>query len=149
MTVEEKLPPKGTYTLLIEMEEATTVEVGALGGIEFRPMTYAYTGSAFGTGGMARVRRHRQTATGKNKTHHWHIDYLLASDGSCLTSVYATPEEAECGIANRTEGASVSGFGASDCACDTHLKRTDEKAVLGAYEDICGDDGYAVYRFDG
>jgi len=145
----EKLPPKGTYTLVIGIKEPSTVEVGSIGEIEFKPPEYAYTGSAFGTGGMKRVQRHRRTATGKNDTYHWHIDYLLGSDISRFASVCVTRNEAECEIAKHIQGGFVTGFGASDCGCKAHLKRAGEKDVLEAYEDVCGDDGYAVYRFDG
>jgi len=154
---EEELPDEGTYTLVVEVQEPTTVSVGALGDVRFDAATYAYTGSAFGAGGMKRVDRHRRTASGDNDndndTHHWHIDYLLGAEEARLVAVYATPEDAECETSKRIGGKPVDGFGASDCDCDTHLNCADEEAVAGAYEGHSTEDstegGYALLRFDG
>ncbi|ELK52825.1 hypothetical protein D320_13259, partial [Haloferax sp. BAB-2207] len=55
--------PVGTYALVFDAPEAT-VEVGALGEHRFPAGAYVYVGSAFGTGGLRRVRRHRRVAAG-------------------------------------------------------------------------------------
>lgn len=111
---------KGTYTLLLSLETATEREVGALGARQFPAGTYAYTGSAFGPGGFARIDRHRRVARGEVETLHWHIDYLLPV---CeVRAVYTAVDEAiECEVARRLPGDRLSAFGASDCACDSHL----------------------------
>ncbi|AEH38409.1 protein of unknown function DUF123 [Halopiger xanaduensis SH-6] len=49
----------GTYVLVIDVPQSTTIEVGALGDREFAVGAYAYVGSAFGPGGFARVDRRR------------------------------------------------------------------------------------------
>jgi len=71
----------GTYTLVLELDRADSIEVGALGEHRFPAGWYAYTGSAFGTGGFARVDRHYELAAGERSTRHWHIDYLLGGRG--------------------------------------------------------------------
>jgi Uri superfamily endonuclease len=126
-------PEKGTYTLLIRVEEPTTAEVGALGHIAFDKALYAYTGSAFGAGGLSRIDRHARVASGENDARHWHVDYILGSDPSTLVAAYVTPEGAECEIACSIEGEPVPRFGCSDCSCDAHLVRTTREAVEEAY----------------
>lgn len=49
----------GTYTLVIALPEPATIKVGALGEHGFPTGWYAHTGSAFGSGGLSRVDRHR------------------------------------------------------------------------------------------
>jgi len=125
---------KGTYTLLIRLEETTTVGVGALGDVSLKEAVYAYTGSAFGAGGLSRLDRHARVASGDNGTRHWHIDYLLGCDSSALAGAFVTPDDAECAVAQAIEGDSVPRFGASDCSCASHLKRATRDAVEDAYE---------------
>lgn len=120
---------KGTYTLLLELEKSLEREVGALGPRSFPAGTYAYTGSAFGPGGFARIDRHRRIAAGETDTRHWHIDYLLPAGE--LRAVYTAAGEAiECDVARRLPGDRVAGFGASDCQCNSHLVRTPAEAEL-------------------
>jgi Uri superfamily endonuclease len=92
---------EGTYTLVVEFDGPATVEVGALGAVEFDADWYAYTGSAFGPGGFARVERHRELAAGEREARHWHVDYLLGHPAAEFDRVPA--------------------FGASDCECESHL----------------------------
>ena len=125
---------KGTYTLLIRVEGPTTVEVGALGDVCFDDRLYAYTGSAFGTGGLKRIDRHADIASGENDTRHWHIDYLLGAEETRLTGAFVTPEDAEDEIAREIEGEPVPRFGASDSPCDSHLKQTTREAVEDVYK---------------
>ncbi|MFB6271172.1 MAG: DUF123 domain-containing protein, partial [Halobacterium sp.] len=54
----------GTYTLLVRLPEAATVEFGAKGSYDLHAGWYAYTGSAFGSGGLTRVQRHCDLAAG-------------------------------------------------------------------------------------
>ncbi|THE66198.1 GIY-YIG nuclease family protein [Salinadaptatus halalkaliphilus] len=112
----------GTYVLVIDVSEVTTIEVGALGTLEFDPRTYAYVGSAFGPGGFARIDRHRELARGDRDTRHWHVDYLLGHSRTTLEAAVRFPgADRECELATDLPGDPVDEFGASDCDCRAHL----------------------------
>lgn len=114
--------PSGTYTLLIDLDATTRIEVGALGTFDFEAGWYAYTGTALGPGGFKRIDRHRDVAAGRNDTRHWHVDYLLGTERARIDGVCRTPDvDAECRVSSRIDGRSVPGFGASDCDCESHL----------------------------
>jgi len=114
----------GTYTLLIRVPTAVTVDVGALGSHELSAGAYAYTGSAFGAGGFSRVDRHRRVARGDHDVRHWHIDYLLGHADTDLDRVVrSVGVDVECSVADRLPMGPVDGFGASDCDCESHLAR--------------------------
>ncbi|POG57206.1 GIY-YIG nuclease family protein [Haloferax marisrubri] len=121
--------PVGTYALVFDAPEAT-LEVGALGEHRLSDGGYVYVGSAFGTGGLRRVLRHRRVAAGDHDARHWHVDYLGGHPNVDLARVVCvTDRDVECAVA--TELASslgstpVDGFGSSDCSCDAHLARGD------------------------
>ena len=126
----------GTYTLLVELPEPTRIEVGALGAREFPAGAYAYTGSALGSGGFARVDRHRRVASGEHDVRHWHVDYLLGDPAATIRGVGATPgRDVECEVARALgdgvpEDGPLEGFGASDCDCRSHLAREPSMARL-------------------
>jgi endonuclease-3 len=121
----------GTYTLLVALdghdagelvEGNHTIEFGAAGSRDLDAGYYAYTGSAFGPGGLSRVDRHRRVATGENGTRHWHIDYLLGHTGSRIVDVWTSPHrDGECAIAGQIDASPVPGIGATDCSCESHL----------------------------
>jgi endonuclease-3 len=112
----------GTYTLLIDLPEAATITFGAAGDRELDPGIYAYTGSAFGPGGFSRIDRHRRVATGDNDARHWHVDYLLGHPGTRIVEVVHSAEaDIECAVSRELPGEQISGVGASDCGCPTHL----------------------------
>lgn len=112
----------GTYTLVIELDRAATIEVGALGTERFSAGAYAYTGSAFGSGGFGRVDRHYELAGGERDVRHWHIDYLLGHDAvSVRGDVRTIDVDVECQVATALPGSPIAGFGASDCECSSHL----------------------------
>ncbi|WP_049970729.1 GIY-YIG nuclease family protein [Haladaptatus cibarius] len=124
---------KGTYTLLVELTDSTEIEFGAKETRELDFGWYAYTGSAFGQGGFSRVARHARVASRENEARHWHIDYLLGSSESRLVEDVRTAEEdVECEIARKLDAeiSPVSGIGASDCDCATHLHFASEKPIL-------------------
>lgn len=122
---------KGMYTLLVRLDESTEIEVGALGVREFSAGYYAYTGSAFGSGGFSRVDRHRRVASDDHDVRHWHIDYLLGHPATRLVSVHTSPDvDAECAIARSLPGDPVPGFGASDCDCDSHIVQLSTRVDL-------------------
>lgn len=121
----------GTYALLLEVLEAAAIDVGALGSMTFDPGWYAYTGSALGSGGFARVQRHRELAAGERDTRHWHIDYLLGHPAVAVDTVLtAHGVDIECATAQAVDGAPVPDFGCSDCDCDSHLTYAPQRAAL-------------------
>ena len=120
----------GTYTLLLALSETVELEIGALGTDTLPAGAYAYTGSALGSGGFARVDRHRRLAAGESDTRHWHVDYLLGHPATELhTAVTSAGVDAECDIADRLPDGPVAGFGASDCGCRSHLAAGDGGGV--------------------
>jgi len=112
---------KGTYALVVVVEEETTIEVGRLGTFSFPRGYYVYLGSALGSL-FPRLRRH---LSGSGKTR-WHIDYLRRH-ARVVEVWYAVSEERlECSwhraIADMTGGETpIAGFGSSDCKCSSHL----------------------------
>jgi len=113
----------GTYVLVLAVLRAARIRVGRLGEMRVRAGFYGYVGSAFGSGGLAaRCGRHVRA----DKVVRWHIDYL-----GCCSEVreiwfshdplHREHQWAE--ILSRSQGARsvLPGFGASDCACPTHL----------------------------
>lgn len=121
----------GTYTLLIQVPTERTLEVGALGRLDFESGWYAYTGSAFGPGGFGRVSRHRELAAGEREARHWHVDYLLGADGVRVDAVVRSPDaDIECAVAQSLSGTPVREFGSSDCDCPSHLAHDSRHADL-------------------
>ena len=109
---------KGSYLLLIELENDTTHTVGKLGEIEFNKGFYVYAGSAL-NGLEQRIKRHLR----ENKKIHWHIDYLVQY--AKITDVFYKENNIreECHIAKKLDKKllPISGFGCSDCICKSHL----------------------------
>ena len=108
---------KGSYLLVIELKNNTTINIGKLGKKQFSKGHYVYTGSAL-NGLEGRIQRHLR----KQKKIHWHIDYLL--NHAKIVGVFYKKNETreECNIANRFNKLhSIEGFGCSDCNCKTHL----------------------------
>jgi len=132
----ERIPGvvSGTYTILVNLPEAATVAIGALGDHDLPAGYYAYTGSAFGPGGFSRIDRHHEIATGERDTRHWHVDYLLGDTPARIETVVRSPEaEVECAVATTVSRAGdvvVPGFGAADCDCETHLHYASERGQL-------------------
>ncbi|MDD1712382.1 MAG: GIY-YIG nuclease family protein [Methanoregulaceae archaeon] len=116
---------KGIYCLTFRSTPGD-IRVGALGVITFREGWLVYVGSAQGSGGLLRVRRHI-LFSGSRKKPRWHIDYLLISptiqlvNATCLI----TTNHLECVLAtllgSLPEAAAVPRFGSSDCRCPSHL----------------------------
>jgi Uri superfamily endonuclease len=123
--------PKGTYTLLIELAADATVEFGAAGERDLPAGWYAYTGSAFGTGGFSRVERHRALARGERNARHWHVDYLLGTPESQVAeAVKSVDAKIECEVSRNLDAKPIAGLGASDCDCDSHLRHAPEREEL-------------------
>ena len=111
----------GTYVLVIHVAQPLAVEVGALGRLAFAAGYYLYVGSALG-GLAARLERHLRAA----KRLHWHIDYLLAHSRIAEVWWRADSKRRECAWAAALRAWPAiapfpAPFGASDCACRTHL----------------------------
>jgi Uri superfamily endonuclease len=99
---------------------------------------YLYVGSAFGPGGVAaRCNHHRRVS----ERPRWHIDYLRAA--TRLRGIWFTHDErrrehqwADILQAGMGLKRPVTGFGASDCNCESHLffmeKRPDFLVFLTA-----------------
>ncbi|MFQ3318726.1 MAG: Uri superfamily endonuclease [Natronomonas sp.] len=117
----------GTYTLFVELTAPSAIEIGALGEQQFPAGWYAYTGSAFGSGGFSRVDRHYAVAAGENDARHWHIDYLLGHENVEIRGDVRTPDaDIECAVARALPDSPVDGFGASDCDCPAHLAYSEQ-----------------------
>jgi endonuclease-3 len=129
----DRVSAGGTYTLVVSLPEATTIAVGALGDVAFHAGGYAYTGSALGSGGFARVDRHRELAAGERETRHWHVDYLLGHHATAIEDVVRTAgRDVECAVAKRLGDGPAPGFGASDCGCSSHLARRESVEAIRA-----------------
>jgi len=110
---------KGIYVLILENHADSLVEIGKMGGIEFKKGFYAYVGSAL-SGLEQRVGRHLRVT---RKKMHWHIDYFLASPRVEVREVVfaETVERKECEIAANLHLKGIKNFGCSDCTCKSHL----------------------------
>jgi len=127
----------GTYTLVFSLPSAVAIQVGALGEHRFPAGGYCYTGSALGSGGFSRIDRHRRVAADQHDVRHWHVDYVGGHSDTEVVAVERTPEQdCECAVAQELGAGPISGFGASDCSCETHLSRfeTVDAAVERAAE---------------
>ncbi len=119
---------KGSYILVVQLQKAIELLIGALGKIKFKQGFYFYIGSAMGNSGSTtlinRVKRHLSPS--ETKKTHWHIDYLLDKKYTSIICVYLIPslQNLECLIAheilNRADSF-ISKFGSSDCHCESHL----------------------------
>ena len=119
---------KGTYIIVIHLQENSKITIGSLGKLNFIKGFYLYFGSAMGDKGSTtlenRVKRH--ISKPKEKRIFWHIDYLLANKNCAITLIYLIPSlsRLECIISEEVSKASdnhVRGFGSSDCNCLSHL----------------------------
>lgn len=135
---------KGVYVLILKLDKESDIQIGKLGKIHFRKGFYAYIGSALGTGGFKRVERHFNVATGKNPTRKWHIDYLLHKSKIVQAILLPTEDAIECKLARRLRKISgisiISGFGCTDCACETHLIYA-ENEIKSMIIVVCNDFG--------
>lgn len=114
---------KGTYILILHLENDISIQVGKLGKLKFKKGYYAYVGSAFGPGGIkSRLKHHIHPL---KKKLHWHIDYLRkeASIKEVWVSDCKNRLEHEWGsvLENIVSSEKIPGFGCSDCKCDSHI----------------------------
>ena len=121
VTTPEEKNEKGTYALVLALDEETTLAIGKLGLFAFPPGHYLYVGSAL-RGLRSRIGRHLLTG----KSPRWHIDYLRQRGKMVEVWYAASPARLECAwyeTASHMPGAycPVVGFGSSDCHCPSHL----------------------------
>lgn len=112
----------GTYALLLRCRKTARLRVGRWGTLEAQPGYYLYIGSAFGPGGLrARLARHCRSA----KRTHWHIDYLRPI--TAIQAIWLCPSDEHLEhnwartLSNDRILTPISGFGCSDCRCESHL----------------------------
>lgn len=113
---------KGIYCLVFR-NPGVSLGIGSLGSIDFSPGWHIYVGSALGSGGFSRVKRHIALHLEKSRSPRWHVDYLLLSSSFSLSYTFCgiTREDLECTLAEMLGGDDVEGFGCSDCSCRSHL----------------------------
>jgi len=112
---------RGVYVALFLLKRRCRVHVGRLGVIAFDRGWYAYVGSAQ-RHLAARLRRHGL----RQKTLHWHIDYLAEKASMVAAIVIEGPKSLECRLAAmlpKHGSTAVPGFGCTDCGCGSHLFR--------------------------
>jgi len=125
---------KGSYILLIQVDSAKHITVGRLGNIEFKTGCYAYAGSALNNL-ESRIERHYRT----EKKLFWHIDYLLEHAIIVKDFRIESPLKLECTIARSLSQKmeSITGFGCSDCSCNSHLYFHNNEEIMKRYiEDV-------------
>jgi sugar fermentation stimulation protein A len=121
--LRREVKDRGSYLLILRLDEERSVEVGSLGSFTFPRGHYIYVGSAM-RALTARVTRHCR----RRKKLHWHIDYLRQVADECVVLPIRSSERLECDLAasvGRVLGSGPTGFGASDCDCPTHLFHCD------------------------
>ncbi len=110
---------RGSYLLHLRLDEPRRVSIGALGEFDLESGHYLYVGSAMGSMG-SRTSRHLR----RRKRMRWHVDYLrAAADWASVYPIYAA-DRLECRLAaslREIYREPIPGFGASDCACGSHL----------------------------
>jgi Uri superfamily endonuclease len=128
---------KGVYVLVIQVDEDTDINVGAIGRLTFKKGLYAYVGSAQNNL-KQRVKRHLR----KRKRRFWHVDYLLGNDAAKIVKVFRKQAEKteECAIAGviGERGEPMDGFGSSDCSCKSHLFRIEDYGFLQEFMRVLG-----------
>ena len=126
---------KGIYCLVFD-NPACTLRIGALGPVPFPAGWHIYTGSALGSGGLARLLRHITLSQRKDKTPKWHVDYLSTDSRFMLRyTVHAVTEgRFECRLAGTLGDPGIPRFGCSDCTCPSHLlsRETDPRGEIQA-----------------
>ena len=131
----------GSYILILYNPAPRQISVGQLGRHTFPRGWYAYVGSARGPGGLAaRLARHLR----REKTTHWHIDYIRAHMQPVAIWYTTGPNKRECDWANaflNEPGVSIpmAGVGASDCHCPAHFFQIDHSPRLADFNRVSED----------
>jgi sugar fermentation stimulation protein A len=117
--LQREVRDRGSYLLVLRLDEGKHIRVGRLGNLPFRRGCYVYVGSAM-NGLSARIARHRRL----RKKLHWHIDYLRQEADDIVALPIRSSKRDECDVATSLSTVlkmGPAGFGASDCGCVTHL----------------------------
>ena len=133
---------KGSYVLVLRLDEQICINVGRLGRICFPPGLYLYFGSAL-NGLNGRIQRHLR----RERKVHWHIDHLAST--ATIVEVWWINDGRnwECAWANEAPGlrrraSSIAGFGSSDCRCRSHLyafdRTSDLESIRRRLQRVCG-----------
>lgn len=144
---EDIEPRPGSYILLLRPRRpGFWVQVGRLGSLALKDGYYAYVGSALGPGGLrARVGHHRR---GPRRLV-WHIDHLrrhVRFQEVWFAYSDTRREHSWADTLLRMTGSSVplSGFGASDCHCVSHLAFFRRRPKRASFEAALRDAGLCV-----
>lgn len=111
--------------MILALAHPRVIRAGALGHRRFDAGIYLYAGSARGPGGIAARLRHHWRRSARPR---WHVDYLRRAATPVGAGFRTGAARLECRWAALLAAlpgvaAGPSRFGASDCACDTHLFR--------------------------
>lgn len=137
---------KGTYALVIHLENDSTSAVGKLGEFVFPRGYYMYCGSALG-GLDARIKRHLSS----DKQLHWHIDYLLQYADVVEVWYIISDQRLECVLCDEArqlfDSADVApGFGSTDCRCPSHLLYLKTKPSIEPFDERLRGRGFTLNR---
>jgi len=117
--LRQEIEDRGSYLLVLQLGKKELIEIGQRGKVMFQKGYYIYVGSAMNSL-RARIERHVQ----KRKKEHWHIDYLAGHANEFVPLPIRSSRRDECEIAEALSSImpmGPSGFGSSDCGCQTHL----------------------------
>jgi Uri superfamily endonuclease len=119
---------RGTYILILGLEQTRILQVGNLGRFRFPVGYFAYVGSAFGPGGLGGRLKHHLNPSAPT---HWHIDTLrkvARLDQVWVARGEEVQEHAWAVLLHESMKGEVpvKGFGSSDCRCMAHLFRFQE-----------------------
>jgi len=120
--LEMDFSERGVYCLVFK-NAGSVINIGKKGMFSFPEGFHIYVGSALGSGGMKRVKRHIEFSLKKDRNPRWHVDYLHLDPSFSLSGAVCagTSDRLECELAQRLGGDSVPGFGCTDCSCSSHL----------------------------
>ena len=112
---------KGSYMLVMKLDEDKIIPVGKKPAAEFPKGFYCYVGSAMNSI-EKRLCRHQSM----EKKRHWHIDWFLDhADIVDIKSIESNSKlecDISCDVAGIADDTPVKGFGNSDCkSCRAHL----------------------------
>lgn len=129
---------KGSYCLIISLNENIEIKIGKRGKIQFRKGYYVYVGSALNSL-ESRIKRHLSD----DKKMHWHIDYLLKKSEITDIIYNESKRKIECELSQylSLETTGIKNFGCTDCKCESHLyyfknKKSAIECVKNAYDSI-------------
>ncbi|MBL7206552.1 MAG: GIY-YIG nuclease family protein [Candidatus Aenigmarchaeota archaeon] len=118
--MKAKIPDKGVYCIVMNLDKDTKMQIGKLGAIQFSEGSYCYVGSALNNL-KARLERHAS----KNKKMQWHIDYFLKKARLVHMKTIKTNKKIECklnkAVSELADETPIRKFGSKDCKCKSHF----------------------------